>query len=119
MLSRGRLYNLVKNLTSCIVSYKDIIFSYQDKINHIYIIYSGEVKLTNKKDREVSLLNSGSIICLDDIVKNRYYHYHAKSNSNNCILWKIPIEDFLDILQLESRFNQCIFNIGKKYIRKA
>lgn len=112
MLSRGRIYHLIKNLTSVLVSYKNPIFSYKNEITHLYIVYSGEVKLTNKKNRDISVLNSGSIICLDDIIKNKYYHYNSVSNSNNCIVWKIPILDFFYILNLEAKFNKCIFNIG-------
>ena len=78
----------------------------------MYIVYSGEVKLTNKKNRDITILNSGNIICLDDIIKNKYYHYNALSNSNNCIVWKIPIADFFNILHLEEKFSKCIFNIG-------
>ncbi len=118
ILSRGRLYSLIKNLNSSIVSYKNIIFSYKDEVTHIYIIYSGEVKLTNKKKREVSILNSGSILCLDDIIKNKYYHYYAISNSNNCVIWKIPISDFQNILYLEKQFNKCIFNIGQTTLER-
>ena len=49
MLSRGRIYNLIKNLISVMVSYKHPIFSYKNEITHLYIVYSGEIKLTNKK----------------------------------------------------------------------
>ena len=116
LIGRSRIYALIENMKCFNVSYNNHIFHYGDEINYIFIVYYGTVKIT-KNNKELSTLSTGSILCLDDIIKNKYYQYSTITTSNNSVIWKIPIQDFRNVLYLEDSFRNLIYKLGSSTLK--
>ena len=111
LLSRYRIYRLLDNMKKNIYHYNNTIINIHTPINYIYLIFSGEVKLINAYQNEISLLKSGSIICLEDIINGDKY-FKKCTTTTDTILWIIPITDFLDIIKLDYRFKEKLLDLS-------
>ena len=111
LLRRSRIYKLLENVNYINIPYSNTVISYFDIVKYVFIIYYGTVCI-NKNNMDIAILNSGSILCLDNIINNRYYFYNAVVTSHNSVIWKIPIQDFQNILYSEKLFNNSIYNLS-------
>lgn len=120
-LSRGRLYLLLENMEQKRVSYNETIIKIGNRIEHCFVVFSGEFKLTKRRTKlvdinEIVLLKTGTILAIDDILLDNIYNYNIISTSNSSIIWCIPINDLKHIISLDKEFKKTLIHLSNETI---
>lgn len=123
ILSRSRIYFLLKNSKKDYVCFNQKLIKRNQLIENIYVIYSGEFKITksNKKiPSDILLINSGRIIGIEDSFYHERYQYNIVSTCSGIVL-VIPKIDFFRMLDMDKKFLKklvSIHNSQKQFIDK-